>query len=78
MDLGPPTGQISYLGTVQKENGRLTREVASLKLENGNVELLKEERSGLESKVRSMYALRKKLATYETQCDVLKQEKAEW
>jgi mitotic spindle assembly checkpoint protein MAD1 len=71
-------GQVSYLQKVEKENGRLTREVASLKQENGNIELLREEKSELESKVRSLDVLRKKYAVCEAACDALKQEKAEW
>lgn len=70
--------QVTHLRTLEHNNARLTREVAALKAERANVELLKEEKIGLETKLRGMGTLRNKLAQAESECQVLKRERDEW
>lgn len=70
--------QVQHLRTLERNNSRLTREVNALKAERANVELLKEEKLSLETKVRRMESLRKKLAEIELECNGLRREKEEW
>lgn len=70
--------QVQHLRTLEQNNGRLTKELATLKKDKVNVELLKEEKLSLESKVRRMDALRRTLAETEAEVAVLQRERDEW
>ena len=70
--------QVAHLRTLEHSNSRLTREIAALRNERANTELLKEEKLGLETKLRRMDSLRKKLAEKESEVTALKREKDEW
>ena len=70
--------QVTHLRTMEHTNSRLTREVTALRSERANAELLKEEKLSLETKLRRMERLRKKLAEVEGDNVALKREKDEW
>ena len=70
--------QVQHLKTLEHNNSRLTREVTALKADRANVELLKEEKLSLETKLRRMESLRKKLADVDLECGALRREKEEW
>ena len=70
--------QVQHLRTLEHNNSRLTREVSALKADRANAELLKEEKLSLETKLRRMDSLRKKLADVELECGALRREKEEW
>lgn len=70
--------QVQHLRTLEQNNARLTKEIAILKQDKANVELLKEEKLSLESKVRRMDTLRRTLADVEGEVAILKRERDEW
>lgn len=70
--------QVQHLRTLEQNNARLTKELAALKKDRANVELLKEEKLSLESKVRRMDALRRTLAETEAEVALLQRERDEW
>lgn len=70
--------QVQHLRTLEQNNARLTKELAALKKDKANVELLKEEKLSLESKVRRMDALRRNLAEVEGEVAILQRERDEW
>lgn len=70
--------QVQHLRTLEQNNARLTKEIAALKKDKANVELLKEEKLSLESKVRRMDALRRNLAEVEGEVAILQRERDEW
>lgn len=70
--------QVQHLRTLEQNNARLTKELAILKKDKANVELLKEEKLSLESKVRRMDALRRTLADTEGEVAILQRERDEW
>jgi mitotic spindle assembly checkpoint protein MAD1 len=70
--------QVQHLRTLEQNNARLTKELAVLKKDKANVELLKEEKLSLESRIRRMDALRRNLADVEGEVAILKRERDEW
>lgn len=70
--------QVQHLRTLEHNNARLTKELAALKKDRANVELLKEEKLSLESKVRRMDSLRRNLAELEGEVAILQRERDEW
>ncbi|PWY99216.1 MAD-domain-containing protein [Testicularia cyperi] len=70
--------QTSHLRKLEAENAHLVAENGRLTQHTSNVELLREEKRGLESKLRVLEELRSRLAEAETRIDELKQERESW
>lgn len=73
-----PTGQVSHLRTLEKENGKLTRKLETYERQHANVDVLKEANKTLEKKVRGMDELRQQIATQDAEMDALRREKKDW
>lgn len=69
---------MATLRTLEKENGKLTRELQTYKNQHANVEVLKEAKKSLEGKLRGMDELRARCAAKEHEVDDLEREKREW
>jgi mitotic spindle assembly checkpoint protein MAD1 len=73
-----PTGQVSHLRTLEKENGKLARKLDTYERQHANVEVLKEANKALEKKVRGMDEMRKQVAAQEAEVEALRREKSDW
>ncbi len=70
--------QTSHLRKLEAENAHLVAENGRLSHHASNVELLKEEKRSLETKVRTLDALREKLASAEAEVEGLREAEAQW
>jgi mitotic spindle assembly checkpoint protein MAD1 len=60
----------SYLQELESTNAKMTSELSILRERHGSLEVLREEKRGLEAKVRSMEEMREKIIRLEAQLDV--------
>ncbi|KAF9907002.1 coiled-coil domain-containing protein mad1 [Linnemannia zychae] len=70
--------QVAYIKQLEGANRQLTSECKHLKETYRNIEVLKEEKLGLEQKLKLMDDLRIKCGKYEVQNGVLLKEKEQW
>ena len=70
--------QASYLRSLEKENTKLSREVTALRENNASLEVMREEKRGLERKVRTMDELRNKVVTLEAEVEAARKEREAW
>ena len=72
------SGQVAHLRALEKENGKLRRNLDTFEKQHANLEVLRESNKALEKKVRGVDALRHQAATLESELDAMKREKREW
>ena len=70
--------QASYLRSLEKDNAKLTREVTILRENSANVEVVREEKRGLERKLRTMDEMRNKVVTLEAEVEAARKEREAW
>lgn len=70
--------QAGYLRSLESINAKLTTELARHKDRHASVEVLREEKRTLESKVAIMEGLREKVAKLEAQVEAARQERKDW
>lgn len=70
--------QANYLRHLESTNARLTSELTVLKDRHTSVEVLREEKRGLEKKVKMLEELREKVVRLEAQVEAGRQERQEW
>lgn len=70
--------QVTHLKTLEHNNARLNREIAALRTERQSLDLLKEQKLSLETKLLKMNELRSKLARTEADVESLQNEKQAW
>ncbi|KAG2135571.1 mitotic checkpoint protein-domain-containing protein [Suillus cothurnatus] len=70
--------QAGYLRSLESINAKLTTELARYKDRHTSVEVLREEKRTLESKVAIMEGLREKVAKLEAQVEAARQERKDW
>ncbi|KAF8629030.1 hypothetical protein AX15_003591 [Amanita polypyramis BW_CC] len=70
--------QASYLRSLEKENTKLTREVTLLRENNTSVEVVREEKRGLERKLRTMDEMRTKVVKLEAEVEAARKEREAW
>jgi mitotic spindle assembly checkpoint protein MAD1 len=70
--------QSSYLHTLELTNSRLTVELTALRDRHASVEVLREEKRGLESRLRALEGVSEKLARAEAEADAARKEREEW
>ncbi|KZV66505.1 MAD-domain-containing protein [Peniophora sp. CONT] len=63
---------------VEGQNARMAAELALLRDRKANVEVLKEEKRGLEARLRGMDELREKVVQLEGELDAARRERKEW
>jgi len=70
--------QAGYLRSLESKNAKLTTELARYKDRYASVEVLREEKRALESKVAMMEGLREKVAKLEAQVEAARREREDW
>ncbi|KAG1792783.1 spindle assembly checkpoint component Mad1 [Suillus plorans] len=70
--------QAGYLRSLESNNAKLTTELARYKDRHASLEVLREEKRTLESKVAIMEGLREKVAKLEAQVEAARQERKDW
>lgn len=70
--------QADYLRTLESTNVKLTSELTILRERHTSIEVLKEERRGLEQKVRVFEELREKVVKLEAEVEAGRQERKAW
>ena len=70
--------QASYLRTLEGANAKMTTELNSLRERHASVEVLKEEKRGLERKIKVLEELRGTVAKLEAEVDASRREREEW
>ncbi|KAJ7701808.1 spindle assembly checkpoint component Mad1 [Mycena rosella] len=70
--------QASYLRTLEATNARLTAELAVLRERHTSIEVLREEKRGLERKLQPLEALRERVVRLEAQVEAGRQEREKW
>lgn len=70
--------QAEYLRTVESKNAKLTTEVNVLRAKETSVEVLREEKRGLERKVRVMEELREKVVKLDAEVEAGRREREAW
>ncbi|KAF8345268.1 spindle assembly checkpoint component Mad1 [Amanita rubescens] len=70
--------QASYLRSLEKDNAKLTREVTMLRENSANVEVMREEKRGLERKLRTMDEMRNKVVALEAEVEAARKEREAW
>ena len=70
--------QASYLRSLEKENAKFSREVTALRENSASLEVMREEKRGLERKVRTMDELRNKVVTLEAEVEAARKEREAW
>ncbi|KAJ7481691.1 spindle assembly checkpoint component Mad1 [Mycena latifolia] len=70
--------QASYLRTLEATNARLTTELAVLRERHTSIEVLREEKRGLERKLQPLEALRERVVKLEAQVEAGRQERETW
>jgi hypothetical protein len=70
--------QADYLRAVESKNAKLMAEVNVLRTKETSVEVLREEKRGLERKVRVMEELREKVVRLEAELEAGRREREAW
>lgn len=70
--------QAEYLRSLESKNAKLTGEVNILRVKEASVEVLREEKRGLERKVRIMEELREKVVRLEAEVEAGRRERETW
>lgn len=70
--------QANYLRTLESTNSKLTAELAILRDRHASIEVLKEEKRGLERKIMVLEELREKVVKLEAEVEAGRQERLEW
>ncbi|TFK35138.1 spindle assembly checkpoint component Mad1 [Crucibulum laeve] len=70
--------QAEYLRTLESTNAKLTAELTVLRDRHTSVEVLREEKRGLERKVKLMDELREKVVRLEAEVEAGRREREEW
>lgn len=70
--------QANYLRTLESTNAKLTSEINVLRERNTSVEVLREEKRGLERKVQMLEDLRTKVVKLEAEVAAGRREREEW
>jgi hypothetical protein len=70
--------QAEYLRTLESKNAKLTGEVNVLRVKETSVEVLREEKRGLERKVRVMEELRERVVRLEAEVEAGRREREAW
>lgn len=70
--------QASYLRTLESTNTSLTAELAVLRERHASVEVLREEKRGLERKVQTLEQLREKVVRLEAEVEAGRREREAW
>ncbi|KAF8637851.1 hypothetical protein AX17_002477 [Amanita inopinata Kibby_2008] len=70
--------QASYLRSLEKDNVKLTREVTLLREHHASLEVLREEKRGLEHKVRTLDEMRNKVVRLEAEVEAARKEREAW
>lgn len=70
--------QANYLRTLEGTNAKMTMELNGLRERHVSVEVLKEEKRGLERKVKVLEELREKVVKLEAEVEAGRREREEW
>jgi mitotic spindle assembly checkpoint protein MAD1 len=70
--------QANYLRTLESTNTKMTVELNGLRERHASVEVLKEEKRGLERKVKVLEDLREKVVKLEAEVEAGRREREEW
>lgn len=70
--------QANYLRSLESTNAKMNMELNVLRERHASVEVLKEEKRGLERKVKVMEELREKVVKLEAELDAGRREREEW
>ena len=70
--------QAGYLRTLEAANAKMTIELNSLRERHSSVEVLKEEKRGLERKIKVLEELRETVVKLEAEVDAGRREREEW
>lgn len=70
--------QAGYLRSLESMNAKLTTELARYKDRHASLEVLREEKRALESKLATMEELREKVARLEAQVEAARREREDW
>ena len=70
--------QAEYLRGVESKNARLTGEMNVLRAKEASVEVLREEKRGLERKIRVMEELRERVVKLEAEVEAGRREREAW
>lgn len=70
--------QANYLRTLESTNAKMTMELNALRERHTSVEVLREEKRGLERKVRVLEELRVKVVKLEAEVEAGRHEREEW
>ena len=75
---GELSSQLSEIKTLKRENSKMRAELLVLRERNASIEVLKEEKRGLEAKAMSADRLSVEIGTLEAQLEALNAEHAKW
>ncbi|KAJ7590642.1 MAD-domain-containing protein [Mycena floridula] len=70
--------QANYLRTLESTNNKLSAELVLLRERHVSLEVLREEKRGLETKLRGMEEMRERLVKLQAQVDAGRQEREDW
>lgn len=70
--------QATYLRSLEATNARLTAELNALRDRHTSIEVLREEKRGLERKVAVVQELRDRVVSLEAEVDAARREREEW
>ena len=70
--------QADYLRTLEGTNAKMSMELNNLRERQASVEVLKEEKRGLERKVKVLEELREKVVKLEAEVEAGRREREEW
>jgi len=70
--------QAKYLRTLESTNTKLTAEVTTLRERHASVEVLREEKRGLERKLRTLEEMRERVVRLEAEVEAGRQEREDW
>lgn len=70
--------QANYLRTLESTNAKLTSELTVLRERHTSVEVLREEKRGLEKRVQVLDELRTKVVRLEAEVEAGRREREEW
>lgn len=70
--------QAKYLRTLESTNTKLTAEVTTLRERHVSIEVLREEKRGLERKVRTLEEMRERVVRLEAEVEAGRREREDW
>jgi mitotic spindle assembly checkpoint protein MAD1 len=70
--------QADYLRTLEGTNAKMSMELNNLRERQASVEVLREEKRGLERKVKVLEELREKVVKLEAEVEAGRREREEW